>query len=196
MREPGTKREPPNVGARLSTSRRALGEPARAFVGAQNFLRASLLGRPHRQRWANGSPRLQLGSGSEEKRGKSYRGMGKRPYDDRIEARSIFSRKFINVRNVLKIRAFKSSVRGNPLVATRAKVSPLSVINRMISRCRSWGVFPSAVSRRIAEQPASSDNVKCRTHTPCSARAAGASFLQPAVWQRVPIGAQKGAVDR
>ena len=117
--------------------------------------------------------------------------MGKRPYDDRIEARSIFSRKFINVRNVLRMRAFRSSVSGNPLVATRAKVSPFSVIKRMISRCRSCGVFPRAVSRRIAEQPASSDKVKCRTHTPCSAKAVGASFLHPAVWQRVPMGAQK-----
>ncbi len=119
-----------------------------------------------------------------------YRGTGSRPYDERIEARSIFSRKFINVRNVLRIRAFRSSVNGKPLVATRASVSPLSVINRIISRCRSCGVFPNAVSRRIAEQPASSDNVKCKTHTPCSARAAGASFLHPGVWQRVPMGAR------
>jgi hypothetical protein len=120
----------------------------------------------------------------------TYRGTGNRPYDDRIEARSIFSRKFIKVRNVLSIRAFRSSVSGNPLVATRANVSPFSVIKRMISRCRSCGVLPSAVSRRIAEQPASSDNVKCKTQTPCSARAEGASFLHPAVWQRVPIGAR------
>src|SRR5271154_1450346 len=129
------------------------------------------------------------GRGLDELR-ENYRGTGNRPYDDRIEARSIFSRKFIKVRKVLSIRAFRSSVSGNPLVATRAKVSPFSVINRMISRCRSCGVLPSAVSRRIAEQPASSDNVKCKTQTPCSARAEGASFLHPAVWQRVPMGAR------
>jgi hypothetical protein len=32
--------------------------------------------------------------------------------------------------------------------------------------------------------------VKCKTQTPCSARAEGASFLHPAVWQRVPMRAR------
>jgi len=32
----------------------------------------------------------------------------------------------------------------------------------MISRCRSCGVFPRAVSRRFSAQLASSDSVKCK----------------------------------
>jgi len=39
--------------------------------------------------------------------------------------RSRFSRKFISVRKVLKILAFRSSVRCSPLVATRARHSPV-----------------------------------------------------------------------
>jgi hypothetical protein len=175
-----------HVGARFSASQRALRAPAPSTP----FHDVPI------QRHRNTSLRYQdqaFGKGGEREVRRpttTYRGTGNRPYDDRIEARSIFSRKFIKVRNVLSIRAFRSSVSGNPLVATRANVSPFSVINRMISRCRSCGVFPSAVSRRIAEQPASSDNVKCKTQTPCSARAEGASFLHPAVWQRVPMRAR------
>ena len=112
-----------------------------------------------------------------------------------MDARSRFSRRFIKVRNVLRMRAFKSSVRCSPLVATRASFSPFSVIKRMISRCRSCAVLPIAVSRRISEHPASSDNVKCSTHSCCSARAGGESVLHPAVWQRVPM-TRKSAVDR
>jgi hypothetical protein len=110
-----------------------------------------------------------------------------RPKEDRIEARSRFSRKFISVKNVLRIRAFRSSVRCKPLVATRASFSPFSVMNRMISRVRSWPVLPSAVSRRISAQPASNDKVKCNTHNCCSASAGGESILHPGLWQRVPI---------
>src|SRR6266403_1688644 len=102
--------------------------------------------------------------------------------------RSRFSRRFISVRKVLRIRAFKSSVRCSPLVATRASRSPFSVMNRMISRWRSCGALPSAVSRRISAQLASSESVKCKTHSRCSAIACGASFLQPEIWQGVPIG--------
>jgi len=76
-----------------------------------------------------------------------------------MDARSKFSRKFINVRNVLKIRAFKSSVSGIPLVATRASLSPLSVKNFMISFNRSCGAFPIAVSRRISAQLPSIESV-------------------------------------
>jgi len=65
----------------------------------------------------------------------------------------------MSVKNVLNIRAFKSSVRCSPLVATRARRSPCSVINFIISRCRSCGAFPSAVSRRISAQLVSSDSV-------------------------------------
>lgn len=75
-------------------------------------------------------------------------------------ARSRFSRRFINVRNVLRILAFKSSVKCSPLVATRASRSPCSVMNLMISRWRSCGAFPSAVSRRISPQLVSSASVK------------------------------------
>ncbi len=74
--------------------------------------------------------------------------------------RSRFSLRFISVRNVLSILAFKSSVRCKPLVATRASRSPLSVMNRMISRCRSCGAFPSAVSRLISAQLPSIESVK------------------------------------
>jgi len=101
--------------------------------------------------------------------------------------RSRFSLKFINVKNVLRIRAFKSSVKCSPLVATRASRSPCSVMNRMISRCRSCGALPSAVSRRISAQLVSSASVKCSTHNFCSASAGGASFLHPADWQGVPM---------
>ena len=103
-------------------------------------------------------------------------------------ARSKFSRRFINVRKVLKIRAFKSSVKDWPLVATRASFSPCSVMNRMISRCRSCVALPSAVSLRISAQPASSESVKCNRHSRCSARAGGVSFLHPVAWHGIPIG--------
>jgi hypothetical protein len=103
-----------------------------------------------------------------------------RPNELRMFALSRFSRRFISVKKVLRILAFKSSVRCSPLVATRANRSPLSVINRMISRCRSCGAFPSAVSRRISAQLPSIDRVKCKTQTCCcSARAGGESFLHP-----------------
>jgi hypothetical protein len=101
-----------------------------------------------------------------------------RPNELRIFDLSRFSRRFISVRKVLRILAFKSSVRCKPLVATRANRSPLSVMNRMISRCRSCGAFPSAVSRRISAQLPSIDSVKCKTQTCCcSASAGGESFL-------------------
>jgi len=102
--------------------------------------------------------------------------------------RSRFSRKFISVRKVLKILAFRSSVRCSPLVATRARHSPFSVMNFMISRWRSCGALPSAVSRRISEQLVSSVSVKCRTQNRCSASAGGVSFLHPVIWQEVPMG--------
>ena len=66
----------------------------------------------------------------------------------------------MSVKNVLNIRAFRSSVKCSPLVATRASFSPCSVMNRMISRCLSCGAFPNAVSRRISAHADSSDNVK------------------------------------
>ena len=98
---------------------------------------------------------------------------------DRIDDRSRFSRRFISVKNVLNTRAFRSSLKCSPLVATRASRSPFSVMNPMICRCRSSGVFPNAVSRRISEQLDSSDSVKCRMHCRCSASGAGTSCLQP-----------------
>jgi hypothetical protein len=110
-----------------------------------------------------------------------------RPNELRIFARSRFSRRFINVKNVLKIRAFKSSVRCNPLVATRASRSPFSVMNLMISRCRSCGAFPNAVSRRISAQLPSIESVKCNTQTCCSANAGGVSFLHPVTLQGMAI---------
>ena len=76
-----------------------------------------------------------------------------------MDARSRFSRRFISVKNVLKIRAFKSSVNGIPLVATRASLSPFSVRNFMISFNRSCGAFPIAVSRLISAQLASIERV-------------------------------------
>lgn len=93
-----------------------------------------------------------------EKAGFSYRNPP-RPTDPRMDALSRFSRKFIKVRNVLKIRAFKSSVSDIPLVATRANLSPLSVKNFMISFSRSCGAFPIAVSRRISAQLPSIESV-------------------------------------
>jgi hypothetical protein len=60
-------------------------------------------------------------------------------------------------------------------------------MNFMISRWRSCGAFPSAVSRRIPAQLASRDSVKCSTHSFCSARAGGESFLHPEIWQDVPM---------
>jgi hypothetical protein len=76
-----------------------------------------------------------------------------------MDARSRFSRKFISVKNVLNTRAFKSSVKGIPLVATRASRSPFSVKNFMISFNRSCGAFPIAVSRRISAQFPSIESV-------------------------------------
>jgi hypothetical protein len=76
-----------------------------------------------------------------------------------MDARSMFSRKFIKVKNVLKIRAFKSSVNDIPLVATRASRSPFSVKNFMISFNRSCGALPIAVSRRISAQLPSIESV-------------------------------------
>jgi len=112
-----------------------------------------------------------------------------RPKELRMFARSRFSRRFISVRNVLRILAFKSSVRCKPLVATRANRSPLSVINRIISRCRSCGAFPSAVSRLISAQLPSIDSVKCKTQTCCcSARAGGESFLHPVTLHGIAMG--------
>jgi len=93
----------------------------------------------------------------------------------------------MSVKNVLRILAFKSSVRCSPLVATRASRSPFSVMNRMISFCRSCGAVPSAVSRRISPQLPSMDSVKCSTHTCCSANAGGVSFLQPVTLQGIAI---------
>jgi hypothetical protein len=111
-----------------------------------------------------------------------------RPKELRMFARSRFSRRFISVRNVLRILAFKSSVKCKPLVATRASRSPLSVINRMISFCRSCGAFPNAVSRLISAQLPSIDNVKCKTQTCCcSARAGGESFLHPVTLQGIAM---------
>src|SRR4029077_1578645 len=115
-----------------------------------------------------------------------------RPNELRMFERSRFSRRFINVRKVLRIRAFRSSVRCSPLVATRASRSPCSVMNFIISRWRSCGALPNAVSRRISEHPASSESVKCSTHRRCSASAGGESFLHPEIWQDVPMGT-KGA---
>ena len=116
-----------------------------------------------------------------------------RPNELRMFDLSRFSRRFINVRNVLRILAFKSSVKCKPLVATRASRSPLSVINFMISRCRSCGAFPSAVSRRISAQLASMDSVKCNTQTCCcSARAGGESFLHPVTLHGIAINANSG----
>ena len=89
----------------------------------------------------------------------TYRKTPLRPTEPRMDARSRFSRRFINVKNVLKIRAFKSSVNGIPLVATRARRSPLSVRNFMISFKRSCGAFPIAVSRRISAQLPSMERV-------------------------------------
>ena len=106
-----------------------------------------------------------------------------RPIGERMDERSRFSRRFINVKNVLRTRAFKSSLKCNPLVATLASLSPFSVIKLMIWRCRSCGVFPNAVSRRISEQLDSSDSVKCNMHCRCSASGAGTSCLQPDMWQ-------------
>src|SRR5258707_1123819 len=111
-----------------------------------------------------------------------------RPNELRMFERSRFSRRFISVRKVLKIRAFRSSVRCRPLVATRARRSPCSVMNFMISRCRSCGALPSAVSPLISEQLVSRVRVKCKTHSRCSASAAGGSFLHPEIWQDVPMG--------
>ena len=88
-----------------------------------------------------------------------YRNPPLRPIVPRIDERSKFSRKFINVKNVLKIRAFKSSVNDMPLVATRASRSPFSVKNFMISLSRSCGAFPIAVSRRISAQFPSIESV-------------------------------------
>ena len=116
-----------------------------------------------------------------------YRTCPERPNELRMFERSRFSRRFISVRNVLNIRAFRSSVRCSPLVATRARHSPFSVINFMISRWRSCGALPSAVSRRISEQLVSNTSVKCRTHSRRSASAGGVSFLHPAIWQDVPM---------
>src|SRR5947199_2500917 len=61
-------------------------------------------------------------------------------------------------------------------------------MKRMISRWRSAGAFPRAVSRRISPQLVSRDRVKCKTHNFCSASAEGESFLHPATWQVVPMG--------
>jgi hypothetical protein len=116
-----------------------------------------------------------------------YRCCPLRPNELRIFDRSRFSRRFISVKNVLKILAFKSSVKCSPLVATRASRSPFSVMNRIMSLCRSCGALPNAVSRRISAQLPSMDSVKCSTHTPCSASAGGASFLQPVTLQGVAI---------
>ncbi len=91
---------------------------------------------------------------------------------------------------------FKVIGEGQAAGCDAAKVSPFSVMKRMISRWRSCGVLPSAVSRRMAAQPASSDKVKCKTQTPCSASAGGVSFLHPAVWQRVPIWDADRALNR
>ena len=113
----------------------------------------------------------------------TYRYTPPRPDGVRIDARSRFSRRFMSVKNVLSTRAFRSSVRCSPLVATRASFSPCSVMNRMISRCRSCGVFPSAVSRLISAQLASNESVKCRTQSFCSSNAAGTSCLHPEMWQ-------------
>ena len=52
----------------------------------------------------------------------------RRSADCRIAARSIFSRVFIKVSKVLKMRAFSSSDIGNPLVATCTSASPLPEI--------------------------------------------------------------------
>ena len=68
------------------------------------------------------------------------------------------------------------------------RLGKLGLPDSELARHIAWDIGASAVSRRMAEQPASRDKVKCKTQTPCSARAAGASFLHPAVWQRVPIG--------
>src|SRR6266576_5956928 len=50
-----------------------------------------------------------------------YRVCPERPNELRMFERSRFSRRFISVRKVLNIRAFRSSVRCRPLVATRAR---------------------------------------------------------------------------
>src|SRR5256884_2997727 len=68
-------------------------------------------------------------------------------------------------------------------------------MKRMISRWRSAGAFPRAVSRRISPQLVSRDRVKCKTHNFCSASAEGESFLHPATWQVVPMGT-RGQEDR
>jgi len=49
-------------------------------------------------------------------------------------ARSRFSRRFIRVRKSAQDAGLQIVGRGIPLVATRANFSPLSVMNRMISR--------------------------------------------------------------
>jgi len=102
-----------------------------------------------------------------------------------VSTGSRFSRRFISVRKVLRIRAFKSSVRCSPLVATRAAV-PIFVMKRMI-RAGDLGSVSERVSRRISAQLASSESVKCRTQSRCSAIACGASILQPEIWQGVPM---------
>ncbi len=122
-----------------------------------------------------------------------YRCNPLRPGIDRMDARSRFSRRFISVKNVLSTRAFKSSDKCSPLVATRANRSPFSVMNRMISFSLSCGAFPSAVSRRISAQFASSDSVKCRMHSACSASAAGVSVLHPEIWHDMGILTREGA---
>src|SRR6202007_69994 len=119
-----------------------------------------------------------------------------RPAGVRMEARSRFSRRFISVKNVLRTRAFKSSVRCRPLVATRARDSPLVVMNFMISRCLSCGAFPSAVSRLISAQLASSERVKCRIQPFCSAKAAGTSCLHPEMWQVALMVPKRVVFDR
>src|SRR5258706_2225995 len=60
-----------------------------------------------------------------------------RPMGGRRAGRSRVSRRFINLRKVLRTRAFISSARCQPLVDARASSSPGSAVKRMISTWRS-----------------------------------------------------------
>ena len=99
--------------------------------------------------------------------------------DWRIAARSMFSRQFIKVSKVLKIRALISSVIGNPLVATFTNTSPRDAIFLKNSTCRSCGVFPSAVALRVSAHSFSINKVKCKMHICSWVSPAGTMALHP-----------------
>src|SRR5258708_39977690 len=111
-----------------------------------------------------------------------------RPMGCRRAARSRFSRRFINVRKVLRTRAFISSARCKPLVDARASISPWSAIKRMISTWRACGVLPYTVSRRISAHAFSICSVKWSRQRCAGSSEFGTCPLHPCSPHAVSVG--------